>query len=89
MINFIKKFFIHLFICCFERDKRKKLKKSGYIVDRPSDYDHNLYSTYQRYPPFGLTVYTKYGRTYSVEEIQYYIKMKNIYPNLKLTDLYY
>ncbi len=88
MIDFFKKIFKYLFICCQERDRKSRLKKAGYTINKPDDYHADLYSTYQRYPPFGVKVYTRYGRTYTVEEIRYYIKMKDTYPNLKLTDLY-
>lgn len=88
MFFFIKRFFNNLFICLSERDRKKRLRRSGYIISKPQDFHNNYYSINQRYPPFGCKVYHKYGNTYSIEDINYYIEMKKIYPQLKLSELY-
>ena len=73
---------------CPERKHVKKLRRAGYIVDKPADYTPEKYSTYQRHPPFGVTVYTKYGRSYSLEEVNYWLRVKQRYPDTTLKELY-
>lgn len=74
--------------CCLERKHVKRLKQAGYIVDKPADYTPEKYSTYQRHPPFGVTVYTKYGRTYSLEEVNYWLRVKKEYPDITIHELF-
>jgi len=56
---------------CYRYYKKKnKLRESGYIVDPPLEYFFHpeRYSVYQRHI-WDVTTYTKYGRTYTYEEI--------------------
>jgi len=50
--------------------KKHKLHESGYIVDPPLEYFFHpeKYSTYKRHW-YSPTIYTKYGMTYTYEEI--------------------
>ena len=60
------------FIFCYRYYKKKdNLRKSGYKVDPPWDYYINPqnYSVMQTHGPHDVTTYTKYGKTYTLEEI--------------------
>ena len=70
VINFFYENLMHL-LCVRKFQKKEKLRKTGYIVDFPSDFEtySNGYSVYQRSiwnPP----VYTRYGKTYTIEDVK-------------------
>lgn len=55
-------------LCIRKHEKKNKLKKAGYIVDKPHDYHPDLYSKTTR-SCWDVTVYSKYGKSYSIEEV--------------------
>jgi len=77
MISKLSYFFIEniLRIFCIRKyQKKENFKKAGYIVDKPPNYNSNNYSKITR-SWWDVTVYNKYGKRYSVEDIN---KMYNL-----------
>lgn len=62
----------NLFFCCLWKEKydRKKnnLRESGYIVDRPNNYQNDLFGSIKSHGFWDVKVYYKYGITYNLEE---------------------
>ena len=58
--------------------KKNDLRETGYIVDPPLEYFFHpeRYSVYQR-NYWDVTTYTKYGRTYTAEEIINGVHLQN------------
>jgi len=48
--------------------KKENFRKSGYIVDKPSDYNSEKYSTTKTHGFWDVKVYNKYGITFYLEE---------------------
>tara|TARA_Y100000591_G_scaffold311155_1_gene314262 strand:- start:1563 stop:1805 length:243 start_codon:yes stop_codon:yes gene_type:complete len=48
--------------------KKKKLRKSGYIVDKPKDYSKNNYGTIQTHYLGDVRIYYKYGKKLYFDE---------------------
>ena len=69
-------------LCIRKHEKKNKLRKTGYIVDKPDDYHPDLYSKTTR-SCWDVTVYSKYGKSYSIEELykKYNINSKTIKNN--------
>lgn len=61
-------------ILCFcswkeKYDKKKNnLRESGYIVDKPLDYNNDLYGSIKTHGFWDVKVYYKYGITYHLED---------------------
>ena len=72
MSNYLKKEYNNKdvnILCCFQRYLKKKnnLKKSGYLVDKPFDYDPEKYGYIKTHNHFlDVGVYYKYGPVYII-----------------------
>ena len=69
-IEYIKENILRI-LCIRKFEKKEKLRKQGYIVDFPIDfytYEYG-YSTYQK-NIWNPTIYTRYGKTYTIKEIK-------------------
>ena len=65
--------------CIRKYQKKNNLKKTGYTVDKPPNYNSNTYSKITR-SCWDVTVYNKYGKKYTIEDIN---KKYNLNKNIK------
>ncbi len=59
--------FIYPFWFCM---KKEKLRKSGYTVDKPDDFDYDNWGSIQTHGMWDVPIYYKYGKTYSYQELR-------------------
>ena len=65
--NETEDFYDFSFCNCINR-KKLKLKKSGYIVDRPRDFSYEKYGSIRTHGFWDVKVYYNYGSVYYLDE---------------------